>query len=131
MKYPECCYRIGNEFEQSDKHRMKLGELHEGNKEWTLFDQHVSFRGYHEYWTQRHLESATIVSITAETLAELARENKETTLLRFKAGSCRARMWSDEHEETFFQGLDDNAKSVDEPLGEFFLRVAKERKYID
>ena len=130
MKYPECVYKIGNEFEQNDKHRMKLGELHEGDKEWTFFDQHVSFRGYHEYWAQRHLESATLVSITVETLAELARENGHSIDFSFYP------------KETFpedvvirvpnMNGGDTHfaTRAKDEPLGEFFLRVAKERNYI-
>jgi len=126
MKYPEQCYRIGNEFEQSDKHRMKLGELHEGNKEWTLFDQHVSFRGYHEYWTQRHLESATIVSITAETLGELVRENNDWVELWC---GCITDDSVDTWEANFEKG-EHYSQGKDEPLGSFFLRVAKEHNYI-
>ena len=107
MKYPEQCYRIGNEFANGFTYGT------DETKD-----------------TLIRLESSSLTSITAETLAELARENGEVIVMRFKSVTCRVKVWSDEHQDTFFQGLDIDVKPLDESLGSFFLRVAKERVYI-
>ena len=77
-------------------------------------------------------EFGELVSITAETLAELARENGERI------------NWDDAHDIVFVYLPNENVvfwepqkvganvlRNKDEPLGEFFLRVAKERGYLD
>lgn len=106
-KYPECCYRLGNWF------NSKIGERF--------------------YWRDTTDESwkeiSTLVSITAETLAELARENGERILWSDYVGKSSRKTIMVRSEEGEVSTLEHQINK-DEPLGEFFLRVAKERKYI-
>jgi len=68
-----------------------------------------------------------IDSLSAETLAELARENLDHILIDF--------LNDDETKDNVFifaRNIEDIRfwRKIREPLGEFFLRVAKERNYI-
>lgn len=94
MKYPECCYRLWNNF------RDKQGYV----------------GGFTcEKGTGYDLE---LVSITAETLAELARENGDGCTIDFIERLVA------------YDTKTIHKANKDEPLGGFFLRIAKERGYI-
>ena len=109
MKYPKCVYRIGNE------------SIRKGDN----FAVDVGF--------QSNPDIGELVSITAETLAELAKENGERIYFYFDYTGLSEtgvsllvmkQMDIDDFEEYPF------SINKDEPLGEFFLRVAKERNYL-
>ena len=104
MKYPECCYRIGNKFARNTE---------EG------------FETTTGYWIKNECE---LIGITTETLATLARENGE----RMTWSDVEKR--KDIHINFFHEDpnecWENFSRNKDEPLGEFFLRVAKEREYL-
>lgn len=107
MKYPEACYRIGNIFK-------------EGVCVWA--DEKVKIKGRCH---SMHKNEVTLEEISAETLAELGIENGEVM------------MWNMQPAIPFvnFYNIKDNDslsiyQNKGELLGEFFLRVAKERNYI-
>lgn len=125
MKYPKAIYRIGNEFEFKEKGLTLRGNflLDNGLDE----GRYVMLAGGIHYTNKLKL-----VGITAETLAELARENGDDVRIDFS--------WFYPSEVTVYN-MDktkdknrNNSQSFiteeDEPLGEFLLRVAKERNYI-
>ena len=125
-KYPECCYRIGNEFDsQGFSFMLCCFDASEGGN--AIIDV-ASDDEYIQYIENFELWNAELTSITAETLAELARENGEVV------------DWHDGYKEICIYKLGEDygyarpilqvKQGEDEPLGEFFLRVAKERKYI-
>jgi len=113
MKYPECCYRIGNEF-TDEYHSGKFVEFNARENE-NFF--------YVQSGEMLHKKRVRLTSITAETLAELARENKEW--IDFLMDSDRKFLW-----EVTMNNVGTTKQKKDEPLGEFFLRVARERNYI-
>lgn len=65
--------------------------------------------------------SLILFSITAETFAELVRDNGDAMLIRFDVGGAV---------HVTVAGLN-FYKHTNKDLGEFFLRVAKQRKYIN
>ena len=108
MKYPECCYRIGNEFISCGEKVKSCGKS--------------VFRVFQINTLQNKETDSVLTGITAETLAELARENEETMV------------WDDGMEEVQIKfnpmTTQTHRKGDSDSLGEFFLRVAKERNYI-
>jgi len=90
-KYPEVVYQIGNEFEG------------------IVYCEHLSIL---------ENDNRELIGITAETLAELARENGDTIVIRFG------------NPVYVKSELRITQQAKDEPLNQFFLRVAKERNYI-
>jgi len=126
MKYPEVVYRIGNEFELNfeDEKKRIIFEWRNGYE--------MNFRANDnggESFHQSCEELLTLVAITAETLAELARENDTEGTINFSFG-----FFGQDYVQILPSGValgvDKFFRDKDEPLGEFFLRVAKERKYI-
>jgi len=131
MKYPECCYRIGNEFLVGNKPMVFMRDI---TKKLCLTNgcEFLLYTGERVAEVGLTIESENfpeLVGITAETLAELAREKGESI------------RWDASNDETgnivdFYSGKGNfveggsRMQTKDEPLGEFFLRVAKERNYL-
>ena len=116
MKYPEAVYKIGNEFKWDSKRRF-------------IYEDHD---GKHIYGTDEGMykhEDVVIVGILAETLAVLARENGERINIAFQV-----RRKQNMYEVLIMlprpEQIPVYIMKPSEPTGEFFLRVAKLRKYI-
>ena len=122
-KYPECCYRIGNGF----KHNMlKVVFTGYSKAEDICTTYGVLFNGETTYWgdDEKIFKELVLHSISAETLSLLARENGDWIGINFREDLVSIDLhdkWMKTDTETIYP---------DEPLGSFFLRVAKERKYI-
>ena len=104
MKYPTCCYRIENKVK-----RMS---------------------GVHTSILTATFGEGELISISAETLAELARENREDIMFDFrilKMGSEYNYRVTIIHD---YVGTKSFVKNDNEPFGEFLLRVAIERNYL-
>jgi len=121
MKYPECCYRIGNYAKSVDGG----GNIYTfaGDKDKNQIGVQAGID---------HLSYCDIdfVSITAETLAVLAIENREDIMFDFrilKMGSEYNYRVTIIHD---YVGTKSFVKNDNEPFGEFLLRVAIERNYL-
>ena len=112
MKYPEQCYRIGNEF-AFESVKILSSSISKGII-W-------SSRGF-----EFKEEECALIGITAETLAESARENGYDLLVEFGA---YIRVYACNHKHKL-RDAEEIRSRTNESLGEFFLRVAKERNYI-
>ena len=129
MKYPEAVYRIGNEFKilEWDKRFVFVGFL-EGRRHARLIDKEkLSENLYYGEEQTARTTSLKLCGITAETLAELARENENTLYIRFDAKGFTELFVGTIAEPN---GEREMAQNKDEPLGEFFLGAALERKYL-
>ena len=110
MKYPECCYRIGNGLEWCG--RLILPRECSEKYVYCFGDGKV-----------RH-EDVELVSITAETLASLASENEESITWDTYDNQIKIYRPSGDGYMAYI------TIKRGESLGKFFLRVAKECNYI-
>ena len=126
MKYPEYCYRAGTEY------RDNLGRgrtiLFRGESDEIFVRMGNSLDT--EFVSMNDVE--VLDSISTETLAELAIEEFEWIIPNIGLG------WKSDRVHIGILGVSTIEKTIyrrsdeksDEPLGEFFLRAAKERNYI-